>query len=74
MPGVDTMEWGSYKCDRNTALTLYNKIVDRYPHLSHLWLHSKDMKQEWLLPELTDELYSPSTWILNDIRNKINAF
>jgi len=74
MPNVDSMEWGSYKCNRDTALSLYNKIVDRYPHLSHLWLHSKDMKQEWLLPELTDELYSPSTWILNEVRNKIHAF
>lgn len=71
MPGVMDVEWGFYKTDRNTANSFLNKVVDTYPYLSHMWLHSKDMKQEWLLPELTEELYSPSTWIYQIVREKI---
>jgi hypothetical protein len=72
LPDLDSYEWGTYKCKRETALNFYNLVSHKYPVLSHMWLHSKDMKEEWLLPQLTDEYYSLSTWIYQFIKEKIN--
>lgn len=75
LPNVKDYEWGFYKTDKQTALGFYNVVCEKYPNLSHMWLHSKDMKEEWLLPELDEnETYSVSTWILNHIREKIKCF
>lgn len=74
LPGIKDVEWGFYKCDEKTALDFYKRIYYKYPYLSHMWLHSKDDKKEWLLDNLTDEKYSISTWIYNYVKNKINDF
>jgi hypothetical protein len=38
-----------------------------------MWLHSKDMKEEWLIDALNEnEKYSVSTWIYDDIKKQIN--
>lgn len=71
LPNVNDYKWGEYKCDKDTASALYKEICDKYPNVSHLWLHSKDMKAEWL-EDINDETYSISTWILNEVRSKIN--
>lgn len=72
LPNVDKYKWGDYKCDKQTAISLYKEICDKYPSASHLWLHSKDMKSEWINEINETQMYSPSTWILNEVRNKIN--
>lgn len=75
LPGMGDYEWGFYKTDKETALKFYYKIYWKYPYLSHMWLHSKDMKEEWMLEELDEnEKYSVSTWIYNEIRKKIDVF
>lgn len=75
LPGVDDYGWGSYKTDRETALNLYYKLYWKYPYLSHMWLHSKDMKEEWMLETLDEnEKYSVSTWIYDYIRKKIQKY
>jgi hypothetical protein len=73
LPGVDDHEWGFYKCDRETALSFYNEVCNKYPHLSHMWLHSKDMKEDWLIDELDEtQKYNVSTWIYDEIKKQIN--
>lgn len=73
LPDVNSYEWGFYKCDKQTAMSFYREIYDKYPYLSHMWLHSKDMKGEWLIDELDEnEKYSVSTWIYDDIKKQIN--
>jgi len=75
LPNVNDYEWGFYKCDKETALTFYSAVSHLYPHLSHMWLHSKDQKEEWLIDELDENgLYSVSTWIYNDIKQKIKNY
>jgi hypothetical protein len=72
-----TEEWGNWKVTREEAIKFYNIVSEKYPHLSHLWLHSKDEKQEWLIDEEDIEdhaLYSVSTWILKDVRDKIKLY
>lgn len=68
LPEVDQYKWGEYKCVKEVGLTLYQKLRE-YPNVSHLWLHSKDMKAEWINEINETEMYSPSTWILNEVRN-----
>ena len=73
LPNVNNYDWGLYKCDKQTAMLFYQEIYDKYPYLSHMWLHSKDMKEEWLIDELDEnEKYSVSTWIYDDIKKQIN--
>lgn len=73
LPDVNTYDWGFYKCDKQTAMLFYQEICDKYPYLSHMWLHSKDMKEEWLIDELDEnKKYSVSTWIYDDIKKQIN--
>jgi len=60
-------------------MKFYNIIYDKYPYLSHLWLHSKDEKQEWITEENVEDIEdnatrSVSTWILNDVREKIKKY
>lgn len=72
LPNVDDYDWGHYKTDKKTALHFYSKVYWKYPYLSHMWLHSKDMKDEWLIDELDEnEKYSVSTWIYDFIKKKI---
>ena len=69
-PGIKDCEWGFYKCTKKQAMAFYFEVFHKYPYLSHMWLHSKDMKEEWLLDELDPNgLYSPSTWIYHHIRD-----
>jgi hypothetical protein len=68
LPEVNEYKWGEYKCVKEVGLSLYKKIKKTYPSVSHLWLHSKDMNPEWLNEINETEKYSPSTWILNEIR------
>ena len=75
LPNINDYDWGFYKTDKQTALHFYKIVCEKYPNLSHMWLHSKDMKAEWLLPELnSDEKYSVSTWIYDDVKQKIKCF
>ena len=75
LPNVKDYEWGFYKTDRETARAFYKIVTQKYPNLSHMWLHSKDMKAEWLLEELNpDEKYSVSTWIYDEIKQQIKCF
>jgi hypothetical protein len=74
MDGVKDMEWGFYKCSKSTALDYLEKVRSIYPCVSHLWLHSKDMNKDWLLPELTEDKYQVSTWIYQNIKERINEY
>jgi hypothetical protein len=74
MEGVETTEWGFYRCNKSTAIEYFEKVKSTYPFLSHLWLHDKDMNKDWLLPELTEEHYQVSTWIYNEIKNEIKKY
>jgi hypothetical protein len=72
MKHINTYEWGFYKTDRQTAIKFYTAVCDKYPFLSHMWLHSKDNKKEWLVDELDEtQVYSVSTWIYDDVKKKI---
>jgi hypothetical protein len=72
LENVNDYEWGFYKCTENVAIDYLNTVRSKYPYLSHLWLHSKDMNQDWLLKDLNDEKYQISTWIYKNIKNLIN--
>jgi hypothetical protein len=73
LPDMDNYSWGFYKCDKETAISFYREIYDKYPYVSHMWLHSKDMKEEWLIDELDEsQKYSVSTWIYDNIKKQIN--
>lgn len=74
LPHINDYKWGEYKCSKEVGSSFYEEIIHTYPNVSHLWLHSKDMKEEWLEEIDENKLYSPSTWILNDIRKKINEW
>lgn len=71
LPNIKNYEWGKYKCDQKTSEEFYKKIIGTYPHVSHMWLHSKDMKKEWT--EKIDKSIENnlSTWIYNFILEKI---
>lgn len=73
LPEVDKYKWGEYKCSKEIGEYFYDLILDKFPNASHLWLHSKDQKEEWISNINEKELYSISTWILNKIRKKIYA-
>lgn len=70
LPDLDKYEWGFYKCNRETAESFYKKILDTYPYISHMWLHSKDMKEEWLKDEI-EEMSSLSNWIYKIVKEKL---
>ena len=74
LPNIGEYNWGEYKCSKEVAINFWNQITTTYPNLSHMWLHLKDMKQEWIEDIDETKLYSVSTWILNDIRNKIKEY
>jgi hypothetical protein len=74
LPQVNDYKWGEYKCPQEIGKNFYNEILEKYPYVSHLWLHSKDMKEEWMGEINKDNEYSISTWILNDVREKINEW
>lgn len=74
MEGVKDTEWGFYKCKKSIALDYLEKVRATYPYLSHLWLHSKDMNKDWLLPELTEDKYQISTWIYHNIKERIHEY
>jgi hypothetical protein len=69
LPEIEDYDWGSYKCNKETAENFYQKILDTYPYVSHMWLHSKDMKEEWMRDDI-DDLSSLSNWIYKIIKNK----
>jgi hypothetical protein len=71
LKNISSYEWGKYKCDENTAKEFFDKILKTYPYLSHMWLHSKDMKKEWLNSINKDEENELSTWIYNFILQKL---
>jgi hypothetical protein len=74
LPQVNDYKWGEYKCIQEIGKNFYNEILEKYPYVSHLWLHSKDMKEEWMGEIDKNNEYSISTWILNDVREKINEW
>lgn len=74
LPNLKDYEWGFYKCDIKTANQFYQKIIDTYPNISHLWLHSKDMKAEWFEEIDETRLYSVSTWLYYFIKEEIKCF
>lgn len=71
MPNMNSYEWGSYKCTQSVAFNFYIDMISRYPYLSHLWLHSKDAKDEWFEDIDANKEYSMSTWIYNFIKEEI---
>jgi hypothetical protein len=75
LENVNNYDWGKYKCKKEIALSLLEITKQKFPYVSHLWMHDKDMNSEWMLGELLeDEVYSPSTWIINHIRTQINSY
>jgi len=75
LPNVNDYDWGFYKCKQRDALKFYGKLRLIYPNLSHLWLHSKNDKEEWMLDKLdTDGLYSVSTWIYDEVKLRIKMY
>lgn len=74
LPNVKEQDWGFYKCKQEIGLDFYKTIMDKYPYVSHLWLHSKNEKKEWLEEIDDNKEYSISTWMLNDVRKKINEW
>lgn len=74
LPNVDDYEWGFYKADKGGAIRFYSEVLNTYPNLSHLWLHSKDMKAEWFEELDPNGKYSVSTWIYDYIKERIKCF
>ena len=74
LPKLEDYKWGEYKCDKETGLSFYNEVMNKYPYVSHLWLHSKNDKKEWLIEINEQELYSVSTWIYHFTKEKINGW
>jgi hypothetical protein len=74
LPNLKNYKWGEYKSDKKTANQLYDNVMNKYPWVSHMWLHLKDKKTEWLEDINENKLYSISTWILYFIREKINKY
>jgi hypothetical protein len=74
LPALNEYQWGFYKCKKEDAVDFYTKVWNQYPHLSHLWLHSKDQKEEWFEELDDDGKYSVSTWMYELIKTKINEW
>ena len=68
LPDFKLYPHGQYRCTKETALEFLNTL-NKYPYLSHLWLHDKDMNPDWLREPREIELLS--TQILNIIRKCI---
>lgn len=70
LPDITLYPHGKYLCTEKTALEFYEKVINIYPDVSHLWLHDKDMNPDWLKRDYKEkELIS--TWILKYVREKI---
>jgi hypothetical protein len=75
LPNIEKFEWGNYKCNRKDAYTFLRELLIKYPYLTHMWLHSKDQNEEWLIEDLDmDKLYSISTWIYNKTKRMIKNY
>lgn len=74
LPDIKKYKWGEYKCNKKVGEYFYDLILDKFPNASHLWLHSKDQKTEWLNDAEDVKLKSVSTWILNKVRKKIYEY
>ena len=75
LPNIEKFEWGNYKCNRKDAYTFLRELLIKYPYLTHMWLHSKDQNEEWLIEDLDmDKLYSISTWIYNKTKKMIKNY
>ena len=73
LPNVDDYEWGFYRCTKDEAMSFYNEVFHKYGYLSYMWLHSKDMKEDWLIDKLDKtQKYNVSTWIYDEIKKQIN--
>lgn len=73
LPNLNSYEWGNYKCPQSVAFYFYKNIISKYPYLSHMWLHSKEGKEEWFEDLDLNKEYSVSTWIYNFIKEKIKS-
>ena len=70
LPDITLYPHGKYLCTEKTALEFYEKVINLYPDVSHLWLHDKDMNPDWLKSGYKEkELIS--TWIMKYVREKI---
>lgn len=67
LPDYSNTQHGEYRCTRDVA-ELFLEKLKKYPYLSHLWLHDKDMNPDWL--RATGEKERLSTWIINIVREK----
>jgi hypothetical protein len=74
LPALNEYEWGFYKCKKEDAMEFYKKVSEQYPYLSHMWLHSKDQKEEWFEELDENGLYSVSTWIYDSVKKKIDEW
>lgn len=70
LPNIDQYKWGFYKCERRVAENFYNTVLEKYPYLSHMWLHNKDMNEEWM-KQHPNKYSSLSTWIYKIIKEKL---
>lgn len=70
LPELNAYKWGFYKCDKETADSFYKKILQTYPYVSHMWLHSKDAKKEWIEDEIPP-ISSLSNWIYKSVKAKL---
>jgi hypothetical protein len=74
-PDLKEYEWGFYKCTKDVAERFLETVIDKYPHLSHMWLHRKDENPEWMLEDLDAEgKYAVSTWIYKIQKDKIKSY
>lgn len=71
LPNMDDYEWGKYKCSYEIGEQFYSKIIETYPFISHMWLHIKNDKKEWIEEIDWNSEYSVSTWIYNIVKKKI---
>jgi hypothetical protein len=71
LKNINLYKWGKYKCDKETAYKFLDTVLKTYPYLSHMWLHSKDTKPEWLIKIDKNEEHELSTWLYNLTLEKI---
>lgn len=75
LPNIKDYPWGKYRCTKEVAVNFYNLILNKYPYVSHMWLHLKDMEKEWFIYELDDNAeYLLSTWIYSFVREKMKKY
>jgi hypothetical protein len=74
LPNIKNYEWGKYRCKKETAENFYNLVINKYPYLSHLWLHSKDAEKEWFIDIDENDEYLLSTWLYYFVRQKIKFY